>query len=151
MGIEWTVVSEWLSYFWLPVPGGYAKKEKTRLEEHAIIYVMKTEVMTVEKIIQKKCNVMHMSAIWWWRRMRNGHLVTLCTTLDGMVKKPITTVACKDITHAKVKAETLRMCSESKKKNATNCKTLASENRNIKRIKNLLKHMQKVKAQTLRE
>lgn len=36
------------------VPGGHAKREKTRLQEHAIIYVMKTEVMTVEKIIQKR-------------------------------------------------------------------------------------------------
>ena len=35
------------------VPSGHAKKEKPRLLEHAVIYVMKSEVMTVEKIIQK--------------------------------------------------------------------------------------------------
>lgn len=35
------------------VPSGDAKKEKTRLQEHAIIYVMKSELMTAENIIQK--------------------------------------------------------------------------------------------------
>lgn len=53
VGIEWTVVFRMALLFLALVPSGHAKKEKTRLQEHVIIYVMKTEMMTVEKIIQK--------------------------------------------------------------------------------------------------
>ncbi len=69
------------------VPGGHAKREKTRLQEHAIIYVMKTEVMTVEKIIQKGkrklmvnseetiCFSLQSSVMWGLlvEGMRSGH------------------------------------------------------------------------------
>lgn len=71
------------------VPSGHAKRVKTRLQEHAIIYVMKTEVMrfffsffyfkkvkknklmvkSEETLLVKtpiKCNVMHVG-------MTNGH------------------------------------------------------------------------------
>ena len=46
MGIEWTVVSEWLSYFWLWYAAVMPRERKADLQEHAVIYVMKTEVMT---------------------------------------------------------------------------------------------------------
>lgn len=35
------------------VPSGHAKRVKTRLQEHAIIYVMKTEVMHFFFLFQK--------------------------------------------------------------------------------------------------